>query len=428
MISDFGVAPTEDDVGEYAGYLVASFMLGQLLCSFLWGCLSDRYGRRPVLLIGLLLTAIAFASFGFSKTYQMAMILRFVTGAVNGIVGVCKTYMSEITDSTNQAKGFGYFGVSRGMGLILGPIVGGFLCLPSKKYPSIFPAGSLFDLYPYALPCVIGALIAVLGFVLGFAVISETNKNASEKPTSDEETPLLSSERPTDLVQRKNMFQLFREKKVFFSLFFYFVVTFVFIQFDELFALWSRLSYEEGGLQFDSSMQGSAYAIGGVVLFFYQLFLFSIIEKRLGTLNTFRTGVLVSIPSFILLPMISQYFLRKDGSNEWSMWFMVGLCQVLRAVGGVQAFTSTFILISNSVASRYRGSINGVGQTLASLSRVIGPIFGGSLFSWSLENHIGFPFNYYFVFLLLGIFLTVLLFISFQVDQSMNERVQDEEQ
>jgi MFS family permease len=145
MVSDFKVSPIDEEVGKYSGYLVASFMLGQFIFSYFWGSLSDIIGRRPVLLIGLALTGISFLSFGFSTSYEMALFTRFLTGSFNGIVGVTKTYMSEITDVTNQSQGFGIFGFSRGLGIVAGPIVGGFLSNPSKKFPYVFPKGSLFD-------------------------------------------------------------------------------------------------------------------------------------------------------------------------------------------------------------------------------------------------------------------------------------------
>lgn len=119
MISDFNVAPNQDEIGRYSGYLVGSFMLGQLIFSYVWGTISDRLGRRPILLVGLIMTAFSFLSFGFSTSYTMAIVLRLINGSVNGIVGVCKTYLSEITDNTNQAKGFAFLGVMRGLGMVI---------------------------------------------------------------------------------------------------------------------------------------------------------------------------------------------------------------------------------------------------------------------------------------------------------------------
>ena len=87
LVDDLHVAPTEDDIGRYSGYLVSSFMMGQLLFSYIWGYLSDKFGRRPVMLFGLFFTGIFFLSFGFVTSYEAALIIRFATGSFNGIIG-----------------------------------------------------------------------------------------------------------------------------------------------------------------------------------------------------------------------------------------------------------------------------------------------------------------------------------------------------
>ncbi|KAI8892351.1 major facilitator superfamily domain-containing protein [Globomyces pollinis-pini] len=412
MIDDFHVAPNHDDIGTYSGYLVASFMLGQLIFSYSWGLASDRLGRRPILLVGLFLTAFSFLAFGFSTTYPMAIALRSLNGSVNGIVGVCKTFLSEITDNSNQGQGFSIFGVARGLGMIVGPVVGGYLSNPHTKYPKWFPKDSLFYTFPYALPTVIGCIIALSATIIGYFVLEETNQLVLRKNqmSNDSETaPLLLNQDQsmdqvevednvdththgngdkgllnvldkatsltspndnnsddlltgsTDLTKSthdlndlaihtgsdddrldqssvctvdsltvehhtnhlvttisttdnivnpstlnnhssintsatasietqpnasiivsnttpnsstlqplpKNLttYQLIMTKRVFYSLILYGSVAFLYIQYDELFALWSRLPFEEGGLDFNSADQGFAFAIAGVALF-----------------------------------------------------------------------------------------------------------------------------------------------------------------
>ena len=447
LIDDLHVAPTPEDIGRYSGYLVSSFMLGQLLFSYTWGWLSDHYGRRPVMLIGLFLTGVSFLLFGFVKSYEAALIIRFLTGSFNGIIGATKTYISEITDETNQARGFAIFGVARGLGMVIGPIVGGFLCLPHEKYPEIFPKGSLFDQFPYLLPCVVGFVVAIAGTLLGFFVLQETNQvvirkqqlqRAAEREESEPTAsdPLLlpggtSSSSLEEGVEEatkvpakmpKTMWQMFQSRKVVLSLLLYTLVSFTYIQFDELFALWSRLPYDEGGLEFDSSTMGKAYSIGGFSLFFYQIFLFGPIERYLGTLKTFQTGLIFSLPAFLLLPLAG---LVRD--NESAVWLIIGVSQVLRACAGVQAFTAVFLMVSNSITAESRGSLNGVGQTLGSMGRMGGPVFAGVLFSWSLENGMKFPFDYHFVFLILGLVVFSTLCVSFLLSKDIDQRERDED-
>ena len=429
LIDDFKVAPTPDDIGQYSGYLVAAFMLGQLLFSYSWGVLSDVYGRRPVMLIGLFLTGWTFVSFGFSKTYTVAIILRFLNGSVNGIIGITKTYLSEITDETNQGKAFSYFGVARGLGMVVGPIVGGFLCLPAEKYPSLFPKGSLFDQFGYLLPCVVGWLIAMFGCLVGFFVLEETNQNVIKKSLavsseSDPESRPLLEECPTTVREPKKFKEMIESPKVLITLVLYTLISFTYIQFDELFALWSRLPLDEGGLEFDSSEMGKAYAIGGISLFLYQMFLFSRIERYLGTLRTFQSGLLFSIPAFLILPLANKF------ENRVVVWVIIAFAQVFRACAGVQgicncltkAFTAVFIMVSNSITSESRGALNGTGQTLGSLGRMLGPVFAGITFSWSLENGLPFPVDYHFLFILLGMIVFAIFLVSLLVPTSIDQR------
>jgi hypothetical protein len=215
--------------------------------------------------------------------------------------------------------------------------------------------------------------------------------------------------------------------KVLLSLLCYGAVTFIYIQYDEVFALWSRLPYENGGLDFESSDQGIAFSIGGFLLLFYQLFIFVRVERALGVLNTFRTGVLFSLPAFFIMPFLGLT-IKGNGHSEWLLWILIGICQTLRNVSGVQAFTATFMMISNSVSSKYRGAINGFGQTLASFSRMCGPVFAGSLFSWSLENKMGFPFDFHFMFLVLTLMLIFIYVLSFVIGDEINQRETEDDQ
>ncbi|KAJ3214167.1 hypothetical protein HK099_007003 [Clydaea vesicula] len=118
MVRDFGLG-TEEEIGFYVGFIASSFSLAQLMTSILWGWLSDRVGRRPVLLTGLIGNAIATLSFGVSKNLIWAILSRAACGFLNGNIGVAKSVLGEITDKTNQAFGFSLFGLVWGFGMIL---------------------------------------------------------------------------------------------------------------------------------------------------------------------------------------------------------------------------------------------------------------------------------------------------------------------
>jgi hypothetical protein len=191
---------------------------GQMVFSYPIGVATDIVGRKPILLIGLLGSCVFTAgllrliaqlslkkiqinqsAFGFAPTFPLALVFRTICGSLNGIVSVTKTTLSEITDSTNQGRAFAIMGLFRAIGIIVGPAVGGFLAQVSDKvhiffktpyllnnflfisilfiylkYPSLFPRGSLFDVFPFALPCIVGATISGLGFLACWFCLEET--------------------------------------------------------------------------------------------------------------------------------------------------------------------------------------------------------------------------------------------------------------
>ncbi|KAI9203836.1 major facilitator superfamily domain-containing protein [Polychytrium aggregatum] len=435
MVEDFGVAKREEDIGRLSGYIVASYMLGQLFCSYPWGRLSDTWGRRPVLLMGLFGASITCLAFGFSPNYHAALVLRMFCGAINGVVGVTKSYLSEITDETNQSKGFALLGLNRAFGLIVGPAVGGLLCLPAKKYPQYFPPGSFFDRYPYSLPCIVGFVIAMSGFCAAWFVIKETlpprtallsidDRSESDELSDAEANQLLEGPNVQHLPDRPSYDQpdsvmtLMQDRRVFISIALYALISGFYIQWDEALPMYLRLPYAKGGVNFDTTQIGFVFSFGGLTLIVYQLWLYAPIERRLGALLTFRTGILMTIPAFLILPSVSWLYVTAG----WSLWTMLFILQGLRTMFGFQAMTSTFIMVANSTTARSRGSINGLAQTFAAMARMVGPIIGGTLFSWSLDSSRVFPFDYHFEFYFIALSAIFTYVVSLYIDDEINHR------
>ncbi|CAJ2663333.1 unnamed protein product [Trifolium pratense] len=153
MIRDFNIAKREEDISAYAGYVGSAFMLGRSLTSIPWGMVADRYGRKPVAIIGIISVIIFNSLFGLSTSFWMAVTSRFFLGSLNGLLGPMKAYCSEIFREEKQALGLSTFSAAWGMGLIIGPALGGYLAQPAVKYPHIFPKDSFWDKFrSYCLP------------------------------------------------------------------------------------------------------------------------------------------------------------------------------------------------------------------------------------------------------------------------------------
>ncbi|GAB5591317.1 hypothetical protein Unana1_06217 [Umbelopsis nana] len=174
-VRDFHVAEDEKAIGFYAGTIASAYFLAQFLTSIPWGSLSDRYGRRPVLLIGLIGNTITMLMFGLSPNLVMAVLSRCLCGALNGNVGVSKSVLGEITDSTNQPMAFAMFGFCWGVGGIAGPVLGGLLANPATQFPDTFGGFPLFVKFPYFLPCAVSAVISVIGLIITYFYFEETN-------------------------------------------------------------------------------------------------------------------------------------------------------------------------------------------------------------------------------------------------------------
>ncbi|KAL8594413.1 hypothetical protein ACOMHN_018121 [Nucella lapillus] len=143
---------SEEEKGTYVGLVASSVFAGRAVGSFFWGWLADLKGRRLVLLVTILFNGLFSFLFGFADSLPLAMVLRFLAGLVNGTVGVAKTVLYDVSDNTNQAFSMSILSIAWGLGLILGPTIGGYLALPATKYPSVFSPQGFFADYPFLLP------------------------------------------------------------------------------------------------------------------------------------------------------------------------------------------------------------------------------------------------------------------------------------
>ncbi|KAF1823819.1 MFS general substrate transporter [Dissoconium aciculare CBS 342.82] len=188
-----GSAPSDSVVARQAGMLAAAFTGTQFLTAILWGRIADSgMGRKRVILIGLLGTAIGTVGFGFSDSFWMAITWRLVGGALNGNVGVMRTMISEIVEEKKfQSRAFLLLPMTFNIGVIIGPLLGGLLADPAGNYPDVFgPGGTfggeygvwLFMRWPYALPNLISAAFLVFGALAVFLGLEETLQRLSNKP------------------------------------------------------------------------------------------------------------------------------------------------------------------------------------------------------------------------------------------------------
>ncbi|GLJ36528.1 hypothetical protein SUGI_0733980 [Cryptomeria japonica] len=105
MVRDFNIASRYEDIAMYAGILGSSFMVGRFLFSVVWGVAADRYGRKPVIIIGAISIIVLNTLFGLSVNYWMAISTRFLLGSFNGLIGTIKAYAIEVSREEHHAAG-----------------------------------------------------------------------------------------------------------------------------------------------------------------------------------------------------------------------------------------------------------------------------------------------------------------------------------
>src|SRR5881394_2217354 len=127
--------------GFVVGALVSSFSVAQLLSAPIWGRFSDRYGRRPALLVGLGAAAIAYVIFAYANSLWLLFLARLVQGAGGGTVGVIQAYVADAVEPKDRAKGLGWMSAATNAGVAIGPVIGSTAALVSVHAPGLLAAG-----------------------------------------------------------------------------------------------------------------------------------------------------------------------------------------------------------------------------------------------------------------------------------------------
>ncbi|KAJ7109592.1 major facilitator superfamily multidrug-resistance, DHA1 sub-family [Mycena crocata] len=179
FVRDTGVTGgDESKTGHYAGIIESVFFLAECLTVVYFGRASDRYGRRPVLLVGPLGLALSMLGFGLSKRFWGLLLFRCLQGAFNGNIGVSKSVMAEIADPTNVAQIYSFLPIIWTVGAAVGPFLGGTLADPVSRYPDTLGKIPLLREFPYFLPCAAAGGFALVAFIIAVLGLKETLPSA----------------------------------------------------------------------------------------------------------------------------------------------------------------------------------------------------------------------------------------------------------
>lgn len=182
MIESFHITDNEQRIALYVGMVISAFALAEAMSSCLWGRLSDKLGRKLILLCGLAGTGISMLVFGFSTNIYLALLARALGGLLNGNIGVLQTTISEVVkNEAHKGIGFALMPAVWCVGAAIGSALGGGLADPVRSYPNIFKPGTILDRYPYLLPNLVCFFVVVFAIIIGILFLEETHEDMKEQ-------------------------------------------------------------------------------------------------------------------------------------------------------------------------------------------------------------------------------------------------------
>ncbi|PSC76968.1 MFS general substrate transporter [Micractinium conductrix] len=414
---------TEAAVGSATGMLAAVFCAAQLVTSYPWGMISDRVGRKPVMLVGNLSCVLSTLWFGLAGSYKAAVASRAVGGAFNAIILAEKSILGEGIPRASQAEGFGLLSLCWGLGSLVGPMMGGSLsapCTSALRIGALCHEGSLLVQRPYFLPCLLAAAMSAAATVMVALDLEETvpsrrrsagaagggSSGARYQPVpaaeADERRDSSSKSRELELRHLPSLpgglpggkedqgmlLRAFRGDSargnaalgIDGSLVGYGLIAFMFNLLDEVTPIWASADVSNGGLGFAPAELAPSLSFGGAVLVVWALHGFPWLSGRLGVLRVLRLGLWHTAPLALLTPCASLFHGARLPSQAL-MFAALGF----KAVAGTNAFTGCLILVNEAAPVQSLGAVNGAGQSLASLVRAAGPALGGLTWGWSSQ-------------------------------------------
>jgi MFS family permease len=336
------------ELGYYVGLIESCFAIIQVCTVLFWGRLSDRIGRRPVLLIGMAGTVVSVNAFGLAKSFPAMIAARCISGLFNANVSVLKSVLGELTDSTNNARAFSLLPIMYGCGAIIGPWLGGSFSHPVESFPSVFGGSSFLAKYPYYLPCGLSSLYILFAMVIGFLYLEETLPSKrrehkvhalrQEAETTDGQTARHDTEEADAIEQRTEESKPPSVRSLLTTQVLSIIITQTFLNlqnicFTSLLPLFCFEQVKYGGVGFERSDIGHLLATNGVLAIITQAVLFPWTEKRLGgPLNVYRVALLLYLPSFLVFP-IAHIVAKHFGYTATWLTFIVGIA--FKAMSGM---------------------------------------------------------------------------------------------
>lgn len=313
------------------GLISATYSLFQLLSAPILGELSDKFGRRPVLLFSIGGTALSFAILGIANSIPLLFLSRLIDGASGGNISTAQAYIADITTKENRTSGMGMMMAAFSLGFVLGPAIGGGL-----------------SVYGYAVPALVAGAVALIATILTYFFLPE-----SRKPTLQPST-----RRMKKIFDVRDFYDALTHPDVGLYLTVSFLVMFAFSLMQGTFAL-----FTEHTLHLTARDNGILFAFLGVIGVVMQLFLL----KRILRVVSESHAIIIS-----MLCMATSFALMVIHISIPMLYLSVALLAFGNSINGPVLAG----VISKKSSAEEQGNIAGMSQSVGSMARLLGPLFG----------------------------------------------------
>lgn len=359
----------------FGGILGALYSLLQFFFAPFWGRLSDKIGRRPVLLISVAGIAISYFGWVFAGTFWLLILSRVIGGVMSGNISTATAVVSDVTTEENRSRGMAIIGIAFGMGFIVGPVIGGVLS--EFNFLEINPDLAAWGINPFSAPALFALVLALANFFLILFSLKETYSSDKRK-----EKTVYRSINPFCFLQTREY------PGVFWTILTYFLFISVFsgMEFTLNFLLDERFAFDpmKIGLMFGFIGLVMAFVQGGYV----RRQAHKIGERRMSIQGIFIIGIAL----FLL------------GMSQHLPLLYVSL--FLLGVGAAMTTPCLTALVSFFAPSEEQGWVLGVFRSMGAFARVIGPLIA-CLVYWRFGSLIAY--------LIGAIFLSIPILVGFQI-------------
>ncbi|HPF61662.1 MAG: MFS transporter [Gemmatimonadales bacterium] len=318
-----------DATPEMVGWLIASFSIAQLVASPLWGRLSDRTGRRPVLLISLFASSVAFLVFGFANSLWLLFLSRVVQGAGGGTTGVAHAYVSDTVAPADRARALGWLSAATAAGFMMGPAIGSAATALGRAAPGLIASG-----------------LCLLNVLAAWRFLPESRRADATPPRR---RPVWHAawevvRHPSAPAARLTWI--------------YGVGMLAFSLLTSVLALWLEARFEV-----TAATIGYFFVYTGLLSLVMRSLLLGPAIERLGEVGAMRLGTVLLAIGLLLYPAAP------------TVWVLAAIIPLV-PIGTALLFPATTSLLSEAATQGELGTTMGVAQTFAGLSRVVAPIVG----------------------------------------------------